>query len=333
MKAYVLEGYGGPDRAAMREVPDPQPGPRDVLINVRAAGLNPVDYKTRDGMLRPVLRLKLPAVMGSELAGEVVDVGASVTNWKAGDRVYARVGKDRMGAFAERACVDADHLALLPDGLDFARAAAAPLAGLTALQALRDELSVKPSMRVLISGGAGGVGTFAIQLAKWMGAHVTTTASPRGDALVRSLGADEVIDYTKARIADSTNRFDAGLDLVGGDTLNEMFGVMNRGAKVVSVAGTPEPKTAQLDLDKPHLAPVFWLISMGVRARARRAGVGYRYLFMKPSGEDLALLAGLIESGKLTVIVDQAFPFAQMTEAMAYLEAGHAKGKVIVRMD
>jgi alcohol dehydrogenase len=246
--------------------------------------------------------------------------------------VFARLAKGRGGAFAEQVAIDEEFAAVMPAQLGFADAAAVPLAGLTALQALRDELRVGPGMKVLISGGAGGVGTFAIQIAKWLGAHVTTTASPRGEALVRSLGADVVIDYTAADITSAKDRFDAGFDLIGGDTLSQMFKVMKPGSKIVSVAALPEPQTALADLGKPQLAPIFWLISSGIRGQAKRAKSSYRFLFMHPSGTDLAQLAELITQGKLKVVVDKTFPFGEIAEAMAYLEAGRAKGKVVVTM-
>src|SRR6202045_4326308 len=281
MRGYVLKYYGGPEGALLMDVPAHTPRPRDILVEVRAAGLNPVDFKFRQGKLRAILRPKLPLVLGNELAGEVIAVGSYVKRFRVGDRVFARVAKDRAGAFAEQACVDEDDAAHMPRNLDFTAAAAVPLAGLTALQALRDELRVKPGEKVFISGGAGGVGTFAIQIAKWLGAHVTTTASNRGEALVRSLGCNEVIDYTSRRISEAGRRFDAGLDLIGGKTLEQMFEIMKRGAKIVSVAAIPEPQTAIGDLGgRRALAVLFWLISYGIRSRARRAGVGYRYLFM-----------------------------------------------------
>jgi NADPH:quinone reductase-like Zn-dependent oxidoreductase len=333
MRAYVLEHYGGPDGSRLMDVPAPVPRPRDILVEVRAAALNPVDFKFRQGKLRAILRPKLPLVMGNELAGEVIAAGCDVKRFRTGDRVFARVAKDRAGAFAEQACVDEVHAALMPRDLDFTAAAAVPLAGLTALQALRDELGVKPGQRVFISGGAGGVGTFAIQIAKWLGAHVTTTASKRGEALVRSLGCDEVIDYTSQSISEAGRGFDAGLDLIGGKTLQQMFEIMKPGTRIVSIAGVPEPQTAIKDLGgRRVLAAVFWIISYGIRSRARRAGVSYRYLFMHPSGSELAELAGLIEQGKLKVIIDKTYPFANISEAMAYLESGHAKGKVVVTM-
>ena len=333
MQAYVLNAYGGPEGAQLMDVAAPAPGPRDILVKVRAAGLNPVDFKFRQGKLRAIYRPTLPYVLGNEFAGEVVAIGSDVKRFAVGDRVFARVAKDHAGAFAEQACVDEDVAALMPRGLDFATAAAVPLAALTALQALRDELAVKPRQHVFISGGAGGVGTFAIQIAKWLGAHVTTTASPRGEALVRSLGADEVIDYTVQNISKQGRRFDAGFDLIGGDTLSQMFEVMKPGSKVVSVGAVPEPQTAIKDLDGNRLLAVaFWIISHRIRSRARRAGVGYRYLFMHPSGRELAELGELIEQGRLKVIVDKTYPFSKMAEALAYVESGRAKGKVVVTM-
>jgi NADPH:quinone reductase-like Zn-dependent oxidoreductase len=333
MRAYVLKHYGGPEGSQLMDVPAPAPRPRDILVGVRAAGLNPVDFKFREGKLRAILRPKLPFVLGNELAGEVIAVGSDVKRFRAGDRVFARVAKDRAGAFAEQACVDEDDAAQMPRDLDFATAAAVPLAALTALQALRDELGVKPGQKVFISGGAGGVGTFAIQIAKWLGAHVTTTASQRGEALVRSLGCDEVIDYTAQDISKTADRFDAGFDLIGGKTLEQMFEIMEPGTKVVSVAGVPEPQMAIKDLGgRRALAAILWIISYGTRSRARRAGISYRYLFMHPSGSDLAQLADLIEQGKLKVIVDKAYPFAKISEALAYVESGRAKGKVVVTM-
>src|SRR5262249_30660191 len=187
--------------------------------------------------------------------------------------------------------------------------------------------------KVFISVGGGGVGTFAIQVAKWLGAHVTTTASKRGEALVRSLGCDEVIDYTAQDITKAGRRFDAGFDLIGGRTLTQMFEIMKPGTKIVSVAALPEPQTAIKDLGGHRvLSTLFWLISYGIRSRARRAGVSYRYLFMHPSGTGLAQLAELIEQGKLKVTIDKTYPFAKIPEALAYVESGRAKGKVVVTM-
>ncbi|MBV8034806.1 NADP-dependent oxidoreductase [Roseateles sp.] len=333
MQAYVMRAYGGPEVTALAPMPVPVPSPQQLLVRVRAAGLNPVDFKTRSGELRIVQRYRLPAVMGNELAGEVLACGAEVRGFATGDRVFARVAKDAMGAFAEFAVVEARHAAPLPAALDFATAAAVPLAGLTALQALRDELRVAPGQRIFISGGAGGVGGFAIQLAKHLGAEVATTASPRGEALVRRLGADIVVDYTRQRPGDMLSGLDGAFDLIGGDTLRQSFALLKPGATVVSVAGMPEPQTAARDLGRgPALQALFWLASLSLRRLARRHGVHYRYLFMHPSGAELAELAALVEAGVLKPVIDSVYPLERIAEAMARLEAGHAKGKIVITM-
>jgi alcohol dehydrogenase len=334
MRAFVLTRYGDPESAQLKEVPRPQPSRGEVLVRVQAAGLNPVDFKTREGQLRVVQRYPLPVVMGNELAGVVEGVGDGVRQFAAGDGVFARMPKAAMGAFAEYAVVPEDHLAAMPSSVDFATAAGVPLAGLTALQALRDELHLTSGSRVFIPGGAGGVGTFAIQLAKWLGAEVTTTASPRGRALVERMGADRVIDYTTERFENLVRDMDGAFDLIGDDTLKATFGVVKRGGKVVSIAGLPEPQTARKDLGRgPGLAALFWLASFSLRAEARKHGVAYRYLFMHPSGAELAELARLIDDQTLTPVIDRVFPFAEIKNAFAYLESGHAKGKVVVWMD
>src|SRR6267143_2357077 len=272
MRAYVLKHYGGPEGSLLMDVSAPTPRPRDILVEVRAAGLNPVDFKFRQGKLRAILRPKLPFVLGNEFAGEVIGVGDDVKQFRVGDRVFARVAKERAGAFAEQACVDEDHVAHMPRDLDFTAAAGVLHARLTALDALRDELVVKPGQRVIISGGAGGVGTFAIQIAKWLGAHVTTTASKRGEALVRSLGCDEAIDYTSDDLSRFGKDFDAGFDLIGGETLDRMFKIMKPGTRIVSVAAVPEPQTARQDLGgRRILAVAFCAITSDVTHRSPRA--------------------------------------------------------------
>lgn len=333
MRAFVLTRYGGPDALELREVPRPVPASGEVLVRVHAAGLNPVDYKTRKGMLRPIQRYPLPIVAGNELAGVIESVGPGAGRFHVGERVFARVDMAKLGAFAEFAAVREDLVARMPSSLDFVSAAGVPLAGLTALQSLRDELAVGNGQRIFISGGAGGVGTFAIQLAKWLGAHVATTASPRGEAVVRRLGEDVVIDYTRERFERMLHDYDAGFDLIGGETLTNAFRVVKRGGKVVSIAGMPEPLTARKDLHAGFtLAALFWLASWRIRRQARKHGVSYRYLFMHGSGTELSELAMLIDERRLQVIVDRVVPFAEIGQALAYLEQGHAKGKVIVQM-
>lgn len=333
MRGYVLEHYGDSSRMSLREVPEPVAGPGQVLVRVHAAGLNPVDYKIREGKLRLIHHFRLPLVAGSELAGVVAGTGQGVTRFAEADRVYARVSKSALGAFADYAVVAEDLLAKVPDELDLVQAAGVPLAGLTALQALRDQLAVGPGGKLFISSGAGGVGTMAIQLAAWFGAQVATTASGRGEELARKLGADHVIDYRSERAQDVLHEYDYALDLIGGDELTGAFRIVKPGGTVVSVAGMPEPSTAREDLDAgPLLESLFWLGSSRTRRKARKEGVRYRYLFMHPSGADLDYLGDLIRQGALSVVVDRVFGFDQIADAFGYLEQGHAKGKVIVTM-
>lgn len=333
MRAYVLTRYGDASAMELRDVPEPATGDGEVLVRVRAAGLNPVDYKIREGKMRLVNRLDLPRVAGSELSGVVERVGASVTRFAVGDRVFARVDKKKLGAYAPYAAIDEALVAKMPQSLSFADAAGLPLAGLTALQALRDELAVTAGDRVFISGGAGGVGTLAIQLAVWMGAAVATTASPRGEKLVRSLGATTVINYRKQKFKDVLSDYDGAFDLTGKQDLSDSFAILKRGAKTVSIAGVPEPTTARMDLSAgPLLTAALWAASATIRRQARRKGVSYRYMFMHPSGADLDLLAGLVDKGKLRTVTDRVFSFEQIAEGFAYLEQGRAKGKVVIQM-
>jgi alcohol dehydrogenase len=330
MRALVLTKYGGPEATSLREAPPPEPRAGRVVVRVRAAGLNPLDFKIRRGDLKIIRRFPLPIVMGNELAGVVESVGEGVTRFAPGDEVYARVDKDDLGAFAELASLPERVVAKKPASLDFEKAAAVPLAALTALQALRDELHVAPGQSIFISGGAGGVGTFAIQLAKRFGARVATTASPRGDALVRRLGADIVVNYTKAHFEDELRDQDGAFDLMGGETLARTFRVVKRGGRVVSVGGLPEPRTADDMGGSARLRVLFWFASLLTRLRA--GSVDYRYLFMHPSGSELEELGTMIDKGELEVVVDRVFPFDEAKEALAYLEAGRAKGKVVLRV-
>jgi len=334
MRALVLTRYGGPEATEVQEhVPAPVAGFKEVVVQVHAAGLNPVDYKIRKGILRVIRRYSLPVILGNDIAGVVQSVGGGVTRFAVGDRVYACLGVNQLGGFAEQAVVQEDHLAKMPASLTFEAAAAVPLAALTAIQALRDELQVANGQRVFISGGAGGVGTFAIQIAKQLGAQVATTASPRGEALVKRLGADVVIDYTQERFENVLHDYHSAFDLVGGDDLSRTFSVVKRGRTVVSIAGIPEPETARRDLGGSRvLAALFWVASFRIRRQAAKNGVRYRYLFMHPSGHDLEKIAAMIDGKQIEVVIDRTFPFAKIKEALAYLEEGKAKGKVVVSM-
>ncbi|HEV7280058.1 MAG TPA: NADP-dependent oxidoreductase [Pirellulaceae bacterium] len=333
MQAFRIHAYGGPERGRMEEVERPEPGAGEILVRVHAAALNPVDYKFRQGMLRPIVRPRLPIALGSDLAGTVEAVGAGATKFAVGDRVFARTPELRMGALAQFAAIPEGVAAKMPANASFDQAAAIPLAALTALQALRDVLGVQRGWRLLITGGTGGVGTFAIQIARHLGAEVATTASSRGADLARRLGADQVIDYEKERFEDRLSELDGVFDLIGGATLRRCFRVVRKGATVVSVGGVPEPNTAK-DLDGgAAMAAMFAAISVRERFAAWRNGARYRYYFMHSSGSDLEELAAMMEAGTLEPVIDRTFPFAGTAEAFAYLEEGHAKGKVVVTMD
>jgi NADPH:quinone reductase-like Zn-dependent oxidoreductase len=331
MQAAVMTRYGDASAMELRDVPVPTPGDRQVLVRVRAAGLNPIDYKVRQGAMRLVTHLDLPRVAGSELAGLVEGIGAGVTRFAVGDRVFARVDKQELGAFATYAVVDETVLARMPRTLDFTDAAGLPLAGLTALQSLRDELGVRAGDRVFISGGAGGVGTLAIQLAVWLGAEVATTASPRGEELVRSLGATTVVNYEQQKVKDVLSDYDAAFDTTGSEP-RDIFSILKPGGGFVTVGGVPEPRSAT-DLGASRLvAAAFWVMSAGMRRQAGRRGIDYRFLFMHPDGSELGELADLVDKGELKPVTDRVFPLDQIADAFAYLEQGRAKGKVVVRM-
>lgn len=332
MQAYVLTRYGDASAMEFRDVPEPTADDGQVLIGVRAAGLNPIDIKVREGRLKMLTRLDLPLVAGSELAGVVEAVGAGVTRFAAGDRVFARVDKTKLGACAPYAVVDETLVARMPESLDFTDAAGLPLAGLTALQALRDVVGVAKGDKVFISGGAGGVGTLALQLAVRMGAEVATTASPRGEELVRSLGAGTVIDYHEQRFKDILGDYDGALDLTGGQDLPDSFDILKRGATTASVAGIPDPAAGREMGAGPVVTAALRAASAGIRRRARKKGVNYRFMFMRPSGQDLAVLADLVTEGRLKTVTDRVFPFARIPEAFTYLGQGHAKGKVVVQL-
>jgi NADPH:quinone reductase-like Zn-dependent oxidoreductase len=315
----------------LRDVPEPTAGDGEVLIRVHAAGLNPVDSAVRQGRARPVWHLDLPLVAGSELSGVVEAVGAGATRFAVGDRVYARVDKLKLGAFAACVAVDECFVGRMPRSLDFEDAAGLPLAGLTALQGLR-QLAITPGDRVFISGGAGGVGTLAIQLAVWMGASVATTASPRGEQLAKSLGAETVINYREQKFKDVLSDYDSAFLLTGGRDLTDSFDILKPGAKVVSVASI-DPDSARDDLGMGRvLTALVWVANSNIRRQSRRRGVSYRSMFMHPSGDDLDVLARLVDGGQLKPVTDRVFPFEQIPDAFAYLEDGHAKGKVIVRL-
>jgi NADPH:quinone reductase-like Zn-dependent oxidoreductase len=331
MKAWYIESYGGPEMLRCGDLPEPGIGPDEVLIEVRAASVNPIDWKMRSGMTRMILKPKFPLILGNDLAGVVLAAGDRVERFAVGDEVYARPDKLRIGAFAERIAVRADEVAHKPSGIDFVEAASLPLVGLTCVQGLSELAGLAADQRVLIHAGAGGVGTFAIQYAEHLGAHVATTASAAKHELLRSLGADEVIDYRNQDFSAVLSGCDVILDTVGGQTLARSVEVLKPGGIIVSVSGPPGPEFArEWGLNAP-LRLAVRLMSIGIRRRARAAGGRYRFFIMRASGAQLHEIAALVEKGAVRPVIDRVFDFDDTREALAYAEAGHATGKVVVR--
>jgi NADPH:quinone reductase-like Zn-dependent oxidoreductase len=329
VKALVIHRYGGPDVMKLEERPAPVVGPRDVLIDVRAASLNPIDYKLRAGKVKLVLRMALPIGLGCDVAGVIAATGAEATRFAVGDEVYVRLEKARMGGLAEQVAADESIVAHKPAKASFAEAAAVPLAALTALQALREVAGLTAGQRVLIHAGAGGVGTLAIQIAKNLGLHVTTTTSTNNVELVRGLGADEVVDYKTERVADRVRDLDAVFDTLGGASELEALGLVKRGGIVVGIGGLPDAGFAKQYL--PTFArPAIWLMTGKRRRAATKRGARFAYLFMRPDAAQLAELAGWIDAGRLRPILHRTYPLAEVGEAFAELERGHARGKIAV---
>ncbi|MES2072944.1 MAG: NADP-dependent oxidoreductase [Pseudomonadota bacterium] len=332
MKAFIVDRYGSAERVRSGEVPDPKMQEDEVLIQIHAAGVNPLDSKIRDGEFKLILPYQLPLILGNELAGVVVQVGARVRRFKAGDEVYARPDKDRIGTFAEFIAVRELDLALKPKNLTMEEAASIPLVGLTAWQALIERAKLKKGQKVLIHAGAGGVGTFAIQLAKQVGAIVATTTSSGNVDLVKRLGADVVIDYKKDRFEEVLRDYDVVLNSLDGETLKKSLRVLKPGGKLISISGPPDPEFArQLGLSRV-LELVMRLLSFRIRRQAKRHNVSYSFLFMRASGDQLQQISSLIESGAVRPVLDRVFPFDSTKEAMAYVETGRAKGKVVIKM-
>jgi NADPH:quinone reductase-like Zn-dependent oxidoreductase len=330
MKAFVVEKYG-PSGLRAAEVPDPAIGPRDVLVRVRAASINPLDRMVRNGELKLFLKYKTPFVLGHDVAGVVTRVGADVRDYKVGDEVYSRPRDLRIGAFAEYIAIDHADIALKPKSLTMEEAAAVPLVALAAWQALVDLARVKPGQKVLVHAGAGGLGSTVIQLARHLGATVATTAHGSDEEKLRTLGADEVIDYTKSDFAALLSGYDVVLDSLGGENLAKSLTVLKPGGLAISAVGPPDAAFAE-QVGRPLLKPVMALVSRKVRARARKLGVRYSFLFMRADGEQLKKLAALYDAGALQPVLDRTFPFDETLDAMAYVDQGRAKGKIVVAM-
>jgi NADPH:quinone reductase-like Zn-dependent oxidoreductase len=327
MRAVVAERFGGPEVLAIVERESPEVRPGDVRIAVRAASLNPIDFKIREGKLKLALAARPPIALGCDVAGVVESVGAKVTRFAVGDEVFARLEKGRMGGLAELASADEGVVARKPARATFEEAASIPLAGLTALQALREAAGLREGQRVLVHAGAGGVGSLAIQIGKLLGLRVATTTSTRNVELVRSLGADDVIDYTKHE--PLPEGLDAVFDTLGGASELASIAAVKRGGVVVGIGGVPDAAFAREWLPA-WVRPALWLITARRRRAAARAGVRFTYLFMRPDGAQLAELAGWIDAGKLRPLLHRTYALADVRDAFRELEGGRARGKIVV---
>jgi len=330
MKAFVVGKYGKSGLRAA-DVPEPTVGLRDVLVRVCAASINPLDKMIRNGEFKLLLKYRTPFVLGHDVAGVVTQVGADVRDYKVADEVYARPRDLRIGAFAEYIAIDHADIALKPNSLTMEESAAVPLVALAAWQALVELAQIKPGQKVLVHAGAGGLGSTVVQLAKHLGAYVATTAHGNDEQKLRGLGANEVIDYTKADFAELLSGYDVVLDSLGGDNLAKSLTVLKPGGLAISVVGPPDPAFAE-QIGRPLLKPVMALMSRRVRARARKLGVRYSFFFMRADGAQLKKLAALYDAGTLRPVLDRTFPFDETLDAMAYVEQGRAKGKIVITM-
>jgi NADPH:quinone reductase-like Zn-dependent oxidoreductase len=330
VKAFVVEKYKKRGPLRLADVPEPEVGAKDVLVRIEATAMNVLDSKVRDGAFKLFLRYKPPFILGHDVAGTVLRVGASVRGFKPGDQVFARPRDSRVGTFAEMIAVDQADLALKPANLTMEEAASIPLVGLTAWQALVDVAKVMPGHKVFIQAGSGGVGTFAIQLAKHLGATVATTTSAANADLVRGLGADVVIDYRTQDFEQLLKDYDLVLHSQDAAALEKSLKVLKPGGQVISISGPPDVPFAKALKLNLFFRFVMRMLSRSAMKTAAARGVGYSFLFMRADGAQLAQIAKLIDAGVIRSVVDRVFPFAQTPEALAYVETGRAKGKVVV---
>lgn len=332
MKALIFKRYGAPDQITFADLPRPTLKSNEILVEVHAVGLNPIDYMIPKGMFKHVLRFQLPATLGSDVAGVVAEVGSGVTRFKVGDAVFASIFDLGTGSLAEFAVVPESATAMKPSNLDFVQAASIPMVGLTAWQALKERARVRPGQKVFIPAGSGGIGTFAIQLAKHLGAKVGTTTSTGNVSLVRNLGADEVIDYKKQEFEEVLRDYDVVLGTVRGDALKKSLRILKSNSSVISLVGPPDAAFARARGMNFFMKFVFGLLSGGIIRKANKRGAVYSFLFVRPDGRQLAEIGELLQAGKIRPVIDRVFPFDQAKEALAYLEKGRAKGKVVVQM-
>ena len=307
MRAVAYQNYNS--NIEIIEVAKPKLQDKSVLVEVHAAGINPIDNILHAGYLQQMLELSFPHIMGYDVSGIVVEVGKDVRSVKVGDEVFARPNQEDAGSIAEFARIHENELAIKPKNMSHIHAASVPLAGLTAWQALVTKGNINRGDKVLIHAGSGGVGTLAIQIAKYFGAEVTTTTSSKNKDLVKSLGADLVIDYTTQSFENELSNYDLVIDAIGGDTLTKSFKVLKKGGRLVSIKGQ----------DTENLAKEY--------------GVNFEWFFMSPDGEMLTEIASLISQGTIKTVIDSTYSMKQAPEAFELLAKGRAKGKIVITMN
>jgi NADPH:quinone reductase-like Zn-dependent oxidoreductase len=313
MKAVVIDRYGGNEVVAVRDVPRPKPGPADVLIRVRAASVNPVDWKIRNGMIRVITGWSFPKILGSECAGEVAETGVGVQHFQEGDRIIGYPGIRRLAAFAEYVRVKEQNIFPQPQNITFEQASTLPIAGLTALQALRDLGGIDAGHQVLINGAAGGVGTFAVQIARIAGARVTAVCRAANADLVRALGAARVIDYSREDFTQGGDRYDIIFDAVSKGSFAECKNAL--APKGVYIATLPTPAVILSQ----------YLTGFFTRKKARA-------VMVRPNARDMEWIRGQVEAARIRVIIDRVYPLEEIRKAFAYSETGRARGKIVLRI-
>ena len=332
MKAFTIDRYKSKDGGRIVDIPQPEVGGNDVLVQIHAAGVNLLDARIADGEFKIFLPYRFPLVLGNDVAGVVVQVGSRVRRFKPGDEVYARPDKDRIGTFAEFIAMNEADVAIKPRNLTMEEAASIPLVGLTAWQALVEKANLTTGQKVFIQAGTGGVGTIAIQLAKHLGATVATTASAANFDLLEDLGADVLIDYKTEDFETRLHGYDVVLHSQDSMTLDKSLRVLRPGGTLVSLSGPPDPAFAE-EIGVPwYVKPIMRLLSFRARRNAKRRNVTFSFLFMKANGAQLSEITSLIDQGVIHPVMDRVFPFDETQHALDYVETGRAKGKVIVKV-
>jgi NADPH:quinone reductase-like Zn-dependent oxidoreductase len=327
MKAFGIGKYGSKSIVTL-DVSEPTVGQNDVLVDIKAASINPLDLMLANGEFKQLLKYRLPLVLGHDLSGVVVQIGENVKEFKVGDEVYSRPRDFRIGSFAERISVDHSDVALKPTSLSHAEAASLPLVGLAAYQALTEVAQIMAGQKVLVHGGAGALGATAIQIAKHLGAYVATTVRTQDIDFVKQLGADQVIDFTEKDFSQILSGYDAVIDALGPKSVMKSLEISKRGGVVIGFTGPPDSDFA-VQLGQPLLKPVMALLCLKVRKRAKKLGVRYAFFFMKANGQQLNDITELVNNGALRPHIDKTFDFDQTDLAFDYVAQGKAKGKVV----